>query len=80
MIENISSSLDKIANFCECIMHPSKILLGLWHWTVGISYWLCLCIAIFSLINYILGVKKFVKLIPWSIGIYALIQAIGCIV
>lgn len=78
-LDGIKESLDTIAKFLDYLVHPGQILIALWHWTLGLSFWICLFIALFSLFSYILGVKKFAKYIPWSIGIYALLQAIGSV-
>ena len=76
-INELIEPLKSIANFLDYIFHPAKIAWLLWNWTLNVSYIVCLSIALFSLISYILGVKKYAKYVPWSIGIYTLIQAIG---
>lgn len=79
-LDSIKESLFAIAKFLDYVFHPSKILWLLWNWTLGMSYWICLFIALFAIISYILGVKKYAKYVPFSIGIYALLQAIGSVI
>lgn len=79
-LNSIKESLVSVAKFLDYIFHPTKILWALWHWTLGMSYWVCLFIALFAIISYLLGNKKFAKYIPFSIGIYALLQAIGSVI
>lgn len=73
----MTESLKTISELCEYILHPTKIFLNVWNWTVDVSFWIFLIIALFSLVNYVLGIKKFAKYVPWCIGIYAFIQALG---
>lgn len=73
----MKESLDSIAKFLEYIMHPSRIFIALWNWTFAMSFWVCLFVSLFALISYLCGFKKYAKLMPFSVTIYALIQAIG---
>lgn len=62
---------------CYYITHPKAFFLMLWNFSVDASYWICLYVALFSLICYIFNFKKFAKYVPFSVGFYALIQSIG---
>lgn len=73
----IKESLKSIANFVDLVIHPAKIFILVWNWTVEWSYLICLLLAIFSILSYILGHKKFAKLAPASMVIYTILQAIG---
>jgi len=84
MFENIiisagkaNNSLDSISQFCNYVMHPTNILLTFWNWTVECSFYICLLVAMFSLICKVLRIKKLGKLTSFSIFIYILIQSIG---
>jgi len=70
-------SIKTIADFLNYLMHPSLILKGLWYYTQLYSFWICLFIALISLILYILGFKKFAKYVPASVAIYTLIKMIA---
>lgn len=76
-LTSIGESLKNISNFLDYLLHPSKILMAIWDMTVSVSYVVCLFVCIGCVLLYILGHKKQAKWIPTSIGIYALLQAIG---
>lgn len=71
------NSIKTIADFFFYLMHPGMILQALWKYTVIYSYWVCLVVALLSIIFYVLGNKKAAKFIPGSFAIYALIKAIS---
>lgn len=77
MLKDISESLKSIATLVDYLLHPTKILVSFWNFTWEISFLICLCIALISLIFYICGKKKAAKYIPYSIIVYTIIQAIG---
>lgn len=77
VLEDIRKDLKTITDFFYYLFHPAQILMLIWHWTLSISYWVCLFIALFALICYVFNIKKFAKLVPFSVGFYALLQAIG---
>lgn len=79
ILNNINENLIGIKNFLDYVLHPSRIFIALWNWTFAMSFWICLFIALFSLISYMAGIKKYAKLMPFSVTIYALIQAIGSV-
>lgn len=76
----IKESLKSIAEFIDLILHPVKIFILIWNWTVEWSYIVCLLLAMFSILSYILGHKKYAKLAPTSIVIYTILQAIGKVI
>jgi len=43
----------------------------------SLSYWVCLSVALFSLIFYAIGFKRCAKYAPASIAVYALIKMLG---
>ena len=71
------NSIKTISDFLFYVMHPGMILQALWKYTVIYSYWVCLLVALLSIIFYVLGNKKAAKFIPGSFAIYALIKAIS---
>lgn len=77
ILTNIKDSLKSIVDFIDLITHPLKIAILFWNWTVEWSYILCLSLASFAVLSYILGHKKYAKLAPTSIVIYTILQAIG---
>lgn len=70
-------TLETIKNFCDYLIHPSHIFFSFWNWTVEISFYFCLLLAMFSIICKAFKIKKFSKLAPFSVGLYVLLQAIG---
>jgi hypothetical protein len=76
-IDQIIQPLRTIADFISYIIHPTKILWLFWHWTVGISYFICLFLCLGAVLLYIFGFKKYSKVAPISIALYVLIQAIN---
>lgn len=75
--EGIKQNLETIANFFNYLMHPGKLLLLVWNWTVEISFMLCVLYCIFAVFMYLGGSKKFTKYIPGTVIIYTLIQFIN---
>ncbi|MBU3098405.1 MULTISPECIES: hypothetical protein [Clostridium] len=71
------NSLKTIATFLNYMIHPSLVVKLLWNYTQIYSFWVCLFIAMFSIIFYGLGFKKFIKYVPGSIAVYTLIKMIG---
>jgi len=78
-LDSISEPLKTIQSFLDFLLHPTKIFILMWHWTLEYSYLICLIMCIIGTLLYILGRKKSGKLIPISIGFYTLIQAIGSV-
>lgn len=76
-MESITRSLETIATFFDYIMHPLKILIGLWTLIVKLSLPVCLIGALACIILYSMGFKKYGKYITLSMVIYVLIQAIN---
>lgn len=78
-INSVLEPLKTIQSFLDYILHPSKIFMLLWHWTLQYSYLICLLICVSAILLYIFGFKKSGKWIPFSIGIYTVLQAIGSV-
>lgn len=68
------SAIKTIASFLNYLMHPGLIFQGLWQFIVMYSFWICMFIALISLILYSFGFRKFAKYVPFSISIYVLIK------
>lgn len=78
--------MDTIVNWIEnfggwCLDGIKEAILGLLEWiALGIidnSYWICLIIAMISLLLYIGGIKKSGKWVTGSAIIYFILQALG---
>lgn len=80
LLENVTTPLEKIANFIDYLFHPSKILIAFWNWTVELSYIVCLFACITSMLLYLGGNKKFAKYVPGSVIVYTLIRAINSVI
>ena len=76
-LDQFLEPLKTISDFLSYILHPSKLGMLIWNWTLGMSYWVCLFICIGSLLLYILGHKKPAKFVPISLFVYMLIQSIN---
>ena len=70
-------SLKTIASFLNYIIHPSLAVHALWQYTVIYSFWICLFVAMFSMVFYTLGFKKCAKFIPGAMAFYTLIKMIA---
>lgn len=70
-------SLKTIAQFFNYLMHPSLIVSALWHFTMAYAFWICLLVAMLSMIFYAIGFKKCAKFIPGSISLFILLKMIG---
>lgn len=78
-INSVLEPLETIQSFLDYILHPSKIFMLLWHWTLEYSYIICLLICVAAVLLYILGYKKTGKWIPFSIVVYTIIRALGSV-
>lgn len=78
-LKRIYESLRSIIRFFDYLVHPNKILISTWNWTVKISFTLCMLISLISLLAYLLGNKKYGKCVSGSILVYTLIQAINSV-
>ena len=47
-LTSVENNLTAISEFCNFILHPSKILLLLWNWTFELSYIVCLLISLYG--------------------------------
>lgn len=72
--EGIQQSLDTIAKVCDYILHPGKLALLIWGWTVEMSFIVCVCYCLFAVFMYLSGSKKFTKYVPGAVVVYTLIQ------
>jgi|GEM_PF-7026593 len=70
-------SLKTIAKFLNYLMHPSMIISALWEYTQAYAFWVCLFVALGSMLMYGFGFKKFAKYVPFSLAIYSFIKYIG---
>jgi len=70
-------AIKNIGKFLNYLMHPSLIFAGLWHYTVIYSLWVCMFVALVSVVLYALGYKKLAKYAPTSVIVYTLIKAIS---
>lgn len=75
--EDSWKAIKTIGDFLYYLMHPSLIFQGLWYYTKIYAFWICLFVALISIVLYALGFKKFAKYAPASISIYLLIEMIG---
>lgn len=76
-IEKLNTSLESVSHFCNYLIHPTHILFTFWNWTVECSFYICLLVAMYSLICKALKIKKIGNLAPFSIVTYIIIQSIG---
>lgn len=77
VLEGIEGNLKTIVSVFDYILHPGKILVLFWNFTVEASYIICLFGAIGCIILYALGYKKYGKGATLSVVIYTVIQAIN---
>lgn len=71
------NAIKTIGSFLNYIVHPSLAVKALWGFTQVYSFWICLFVAIGSMLMYSFGFKKFAKYVPFSIAIYSFIKYIG---
>lgn len=67
-------SIEKIAEVCNYLLHPSLIVKAIWTSTVASSYYVCTLLALFGIVCWWFGVKKYSKLVPVSVFSYIFIQ------
>ena len=72
-------AIKTIGKFLYYLMHPGLIFAGLWKYTVIYSFWVCMFVAMISVILYALGYKKFAKYVPTSVVVYTLIKALSSV-
>jgi predicted ferric reductase len=70
-------AIKSIGKFLNYLMHPSLIIQALWNYTQLYAFWICLAIALISIILYSFGFKKYAKYAPFSISIYMLIKMVS---
>lgn len=81
MIENLSMQLNKITNFLEFLVTPSKWLLWLWGNIYTYSYIICLFVLIAGLLMKVVGEKKIGnRLMKGSIISYLLINIFNVVI
>ena len=71
------AAIKTIGSFLNYIIHPSLIIKVLWQFTQVYSFWVCLFVALASMLMYSFGFKKFAKYVPFSIAAYSFIKYIG---
>ena len=69
--------MSNVENFFKYVMHPSLIVSSVWSVVQLYSFWVCLFLAIGSILMYSFGFKKFGKWVPFSIVAYGFIKFIG---
>lgn len=81
LVKNIGTdgwgAIKTIGNFLNYIIHPSLIIKALWQYTQVYAFWICLFVALASMIMYGFGFKKFAKYVPFSMAAYSFIKYIG---
>jgi len=84
LVENVKdigvdnwNALKTIGSFLNYIIHPSLAIHALWGFTQVYSFWICLFVAMGSMLMYGFGFKKFAKYVPFSMVIYGFIKFIG---
>lgn len=76
-LDYIVNAIKAVGNFVDYIIHPTKIFTLFWHWTLEYSYIICLTICIASVLLYVFGSKRCGRYATISLGVYAVIQAVG---
>ena len=71
------NAIKTIGEFLNYLMHPGLIFSALWEYTKIYAFWICLLLAIISMILYSFGFKKFAKYAPASLAAYSFIKYIG---
>jgi len=69
--------MNNIENFFKYVMHPGLIASAAWSSLQLYSFWVCLFIAILSMLMFGFGFKKFGKWVPFSMVIYGFIKFVG---
>jgi len=69
--------MSNIENFCKYVMHPGLIASAAWSSLQLYSFWICLFVAILSVLMFGFGFKKFGKWVPFSMVVYGFIKFIG---
>lgn len=70
-------AIKTIGKFLNYLIHPGLVLKALWKYTIIYSFWICMFVALISMVLYALGFKKYAKYVPGSIAIYTLIKMIA---
>lgn len=71
------NAIKTIGTFLNYLMHPSWIIALLWKYTQVYAFWICLFVALASMIMYGFGFKKFAKYVPFSLAAYSFIKYVG---
>jgi len=71
------NAIKTIGTFLNYLMHPSMVVSILWKYTQIYAFWICLFVALGSMLMYAFGFKKFAKYVPFSMAIFSLIKYIG---
>lgn len=77
ILVEMKDGISTIATFCDYIIHPVKIAIGLWNGIYVISLPVCTTITIVCILLYIMGYKKYGKGATLSTIVLIGIQAIG---
>lgn len=80
IIDNIGQSLESIGRFCDYMLHPTKILLNIWDFTVSSSRIVLVIACIGGYIMYITTDSKKAKIVTLgSPTLYFLIKALDSV-
>jgi len=71
------NAIKTIGSFLNYVMHPDLAMRALWGFAQVYAFWICLFVALGSMLMYAFGFKKFAKYVPFSIAIFSLIKYIG---
>lgn len=72
-------SLKTIAKFLNYVIHPSLVINAFWGFTQAYAFWICLLSAMICILLSALGFKKFIKFVPLSALIFAIIKSVGAV-
>lgn len=76
VLKDIANGLNVLGEFLNYLLHPTRILWLVWNWTIGVSYFVCLCLCTFAILSYIFGYKKWARLAPGSILGYTALKIV----
>jgi len=80
ILDTTGNALKNIGDVAFYLLHPGMIFQALWNYTVLYSFWVCMLVAIISLMLYGFGFKKCAKYAPTSIALYSLIRVLSKVI
>lgn len=75
--DGLSTGYRTVSTASSYIFHPGKLVTGVWHTAMSLSYWFCLALCMIAVVSYMFNSKKYSKLAPFSIFLYVFIQALN---